>query len=188
MRLFLFFTLTLLSACAPKRMVVSMEDYQGVPENGYVKDVNNHLDKYVGKWINEQNGNLTELHIKKKTLKIYEKYQKKTFFIDALVVKHKISRISDGKIIENTLSLKDDTVGEISLKSMGFGLQIPDLIFFYIGKCGVGSTTIRTKLVNRNLFYWQFNPLITDAQRKQFQGKDVEVRLPVGNKVMFRRK
>ena len=68
----------------------------------YFKDVNNHLDKFVGTWIGNYDNNTLELEIT-----ILENQLNRWISYDKLLIKYKITD-SNGNEIVNTLNMFDD--------------------------------------------------------------------------------
>ena len=94
----------------------------------YIKDVNNKLDNFVGRWRGEINGKTYEIVTEKYTRDIPELGRKK----DVLLMRYQI-RNSSGGTIENTLDLPVESPYVVK----GYYLNADtSYVFTYVGKEG----------------------------------------------------
>jgi len=90
--------------------VVPLEEYYNyrtdanldMSDVSYFKDVNNHLDKFVGTWIGNYDNNTLELEIT-----ILENQPSRWQNYDILLIKYKITD-NNGNEIVNTLNMFDN--------------------------------------------------------------------------------
>ncbi len=89
------------------QMIIPVEDFYKfdqpeLPENSYIKDVNNVLDKFEGTWKGTYDNKNYEINIVKSTFNnVKLKYKK-----DRLLLRYKITDINN-KILKNTLNIPD---------------------------------------------------------------------------------
>ncbi|WP_295204107.1 DUF6705 family protein [uncultured Chryseobacterium sp.] len=87
-------------SCKAQQVYPLNADYEEVPQNSYLKDLNNELTPYVGVYKANFNGNETTLYITKQEQKL-EKTGQKNYYMDALVIKY-IIKNSTGLILQDT--------------------------------------------------------------------------------------
>ncbi|WP_152560987.1 DUF6705 family protein [Flavobacterium sp. ASV13] len=125
----------------------------GIPDNIYLKDVNNLLTKYIGTWKGTYQDKNYTLYITKATSK-YE-----TITWDMLLIRYLITT-SNGNVLENTQNLPDNNTYIIEGSYFGKDLAVYALDF--TGKnamCGnAGTIFIRTKNATNTLMSFGFEP------------------------------
>ncbi|TCN52539.1 hypothetical protein D0809_00375 [Flavobacterium circumlabens] len=165
--------------------VEKMGDYidagDGIPDNTYLKDVNNLLTKFVGTWKGNYQGKDYTLYISKTTSK-YE-----TITRDRLLIRYLITS-SNGSVLENTQSIPDNSPYIIAGSYFSKDLAVYALNFG--GKnslCGnAGTVFIRTKNAANTLMSLGFEPnkiMISEDTCPGF--KLAELTFPRNNSIML---
>ena len=137
--------------------VEKMGDYidagDGIPENTYLKDVNNLLAKYVGTWKGSYQDKNYILFISKTT----SKYG--TITSDKLLMRYLITS-SNGALISSTQNLSDNSPYIIEGSYFGKDLAVYALDFSGNNSmCGnAGTVFIRMKNVANTLLSFGFEP------------------------------
>lgn len=150
----------LLAVSCKAQTIVPVEkaiDYRragdGIPDNTYLKDVNNLLTKYVGTWKGGLAGKNYTLYISKSI----SKYESVTF--DELLIRYLITS-SNGTILEDTRTLPDSS--PYIIKGAYFGKDLASYAFNYAGKnsqCGnAGTVFSRMKNTTNTLMYFNIEP------------------------------
>lgn len=137
--------------------VEKMGDYidggDGIPENTYLKDVNNLLSKYVGTWKGSYQGKNYTLFISKTT----SKYG--TITSDKLLMRYLITS-SNGAFIASTQSLSD--ISPYIIEGSYFGRDLIVYALDFSGNnsmCGnAGTVFIRIKNAANTLMSFSFEP------------------------------
>ncbi|MDR2236636.1 MAG: hypothetical protein LBE92_10970 [Chryseobacterium sp.] len=151
---------------------------ENVVPNGYVKDINNELDPFVGIYKTNFQDNEIILHISKMEYKL-EKRAKKTYYSDVLIIKYIIKNAA-GTILQST---QNDS--EIRLYSNKVFQNTA--IFYYMGtNCNVGNGKIYLKKTNTTELLWDYRPnsMILDQQNCP-GNQDTKVYLPVTKDLIF---
>jgi hypothetical protein len=125
----------------------------GIPDNTYLKDVNNLLPKYVGTWAGTLGGKNYTLYITKYT------YKFNTITRDVLLTRYLITS-SNGDILEDTRNLPDDS--PYVIEGDYFSKDLASYASNYIGKnsqCGnKGTVFIRIKNTTNTQVLVTFEP------------------------------
>lgn len=148
----------------------------GIPDDTYLKDVNNLLGKYVGTWKGTFGGNNYTFYITKYTSKL----DKVTH--DELLIRYLITT-SNGSILEDTRNLPDD--GAYVIEGDYFSKDTTYYVLNYAGKnsqCGnKGTVFIRMKNATNTEMHLSFEPdkiMISEDVCPEF--KLAELTLPKG--------
>lgn len=129
-------------------------DYDEVPNNSYLKDLNNNLDPYIGNYKANYNGKEITLYITKVNDKL-EKFPQKVFYRDALVIKYIVKTVS-GVILQDT---QNNNIPNIELYSTRIRSYDSSVIFYYSGtNCGVGWGTVLLKKINNTQISFLYQP------------------------------
>ncbi|MFY0630972.1 MAG: hypothetical protein JXR05_11360 [Flavobacteriaceae bacterium] len=128
-------------SCKTQQVIIPVEkhiEYQNdeieFPNNAYLKDVNNLLDKYVGVWKKTQNNKIYEFHVIKVARESNDEYMQ--FKKDELEIRYKITNAVTGNVIVDTTILNE---GPYVIKGKHFNLDKTVYSLYYIGlnnKCG----------------------------------------------------
>ncbi|WBV56646.1 hypothetical protein PFY10_20910 [Chryseobacterium daecheongense] len=151
-------------SCKAQQQYPLNTDYEDIPNNSYLKDLNHELDPYVGKYKANYQGNEIIIFITKVDNKL-EKSTHKSYFTDALVVKY-IIKNSSGTILQDTQSMVLNNDSYFNIVSIGTRPTLGDIIFIYDGtNCGIGWGKIILKKINSNQISWEYKPnsLVIDA-------------------------
>lgn len=143
----------------------------GIPDNTYLKDVNNLFGKYTGTWKGSYGGKNYTLFITKYTYT----FEKVTF--DELRIRYLITS-SNGTILENTQSLPDTSPYIITGSYFGKDLAVYALDFSGKNtKCGnAGTVFIRIKNTANTLMSFGFEPdkiMISDQDCPGFKAAEL---------------
>ncbi len=79
-------------------------NYEEVPNNAYLKDLNNELNPYIGIYKANFEGNEITLYITKDIYKFFDLYSKK-YYQDVLSIKY-IVKNSSGTVLQDTKNMK----------------------------------------------------------------------------------
>ncbi|WP_144283910.1 DUF6705 family protein [Chryseobacterium echinoideorum] len=94
MKNIILFTILLLTLSCKAQIYPLNTSPSDVPDNGYIKDTNNELDKYVGVWKGSWNGKTVYLELRK--IKYYSQMGK--LYMDRIFGERKI--INSGGVVE----------------------------------------------------------------------------------------
>ncbi|WP_312994656.1 hypothetical protein [Chryseobacterium flavum] len=158
---------------------------ENIPQNAYVKDLNNELTPYIGTYKSIYQGNEIFLFITKEDHKL-TKRMKKVFYRDALVIKY-IVKNSSGIILQDTQNMVLDNESFFNIVSIGTRPSSGDIILGYNGtNCGIGWGKIILKKINATQISWEYRPnsSLIDAATCP-QGTDKKVYLPVTKDLIF---
>ncbi|MCL8537064.1 DUF6705 family protein [Chryseobacterium gallinarum] len=153
-----------------------------IPANAYVKDLNNELSPYIGTYKANFKDNEITLFITKEENKL-EKSSKKTYFMDALIVKYIVKK-STGTILQDT---KNNNSVNNQLYSIGTRPYQNSVIFYYSGtNCRVGWGKIILKKTEINKISWEYRPNdITLDNSTCPAGTDINIYLPETKDLIF---
>lgn len=125
----------------------------GIPDNTYLKDVNNLLSKYIGTWKGAYSDKNYTLYITKYT------YTFKTRTCDVLLIRYLITS-SNGTILEDTRNLSSES--PYVIEGDYFSKDLASYASNFTGKnssCGNGGTVfIRIKNSANTLMSFGFEP------------------------------
>ncbi len=110
--------------------VASEDGFMGNNDYVYVKDVNNILPKFIGTWKGTYNNKTHEFKVERTTIDDDELKE------DILLLRYKITNNSNGSVVENTLSLTNES--PFVMKN-GYVDKDGGYVYSYIGKevaCG----------------------------------------------------
>ncbi|MFY0630973.1 MAG: hypothetical protein JXR05_11365 [Flavobacteriaceae bacterium] len=140
-------------SCKAQQVIIPVEKYIEYqkneiefPEGGYLKDVNNLLDKYLGIWRKTQNNKIYEFHV----VKITRSSETRDLKMDELEIRYKITNATTGDVIVDTTILND---GPFIIKGKHFNLDKTVYSLSYIGlnsKCGQNGTVFIEALPANN--------------------------------------
>ena len=178
---FLFVLVNLIN-CKAQQTFPLNTDYLTVPNNSYLKDLNNELSSFTGIYKGFFEGKEVTLYITKKEYDL-EKRTKKTYYTDVLEIKFTIKNPS-GIIVQNT---QNTNLSINKIRSMGTKPQFNAVIFDYSGtNCNVGWGIISIRKINPTQIYWDYNPnsILLDAASCP-GNPDTKVYLPVTKDLIF---
>ena len=131
--------------------------FKNVPENSYMKDLDNLLPPYVGTYKATYQGNEITLYITKEDKKLKISSKNKKYYQDVLHIKYTVKKLSTGAILQNT---QNGTTQGNEIKSIGtYVFDNNAIAFIYSGtNCGVGNGSIKLKKPADNQVSWSFYP------------------------------
>lgn len=177
----LFFTIITLISCSAQTYPLNT-DYETIPDNSYLKDINNELLPYIGVYKSHFNNNEISLFITKVDKKFENSINKK-YFMDILSVKYVI-KDTLGRILQDT---QTGLTNRNIIESMGTNPEKGIVYLSYLGtNCNVGWGKIILKKINSNQISWSYYPnssVLTDANCPG--NPDVTVYLPVVENLIF---
>ncbi|WP_027388186.1 DUF6705 family protein [Chryseobacterium gregarium] len=182
LRIVIFILLTNFISCKAQQVYPLNADYEEVPQNSYLKDLNNDLLPYIGIYKTNFNGNEITLYINKQEQKL-EKTGQKNYYMDALVIKY-IVKNSTGTVLQDT---KNNNYPNIELYSIGTTPAQNRVDFIYTGtNCNVGWGDIYLKKLNANQISWEYRPDdITTTAAKCPPTLDTTIYLPETEGLIF---
>jgi len=173
--------ITLIS-CKAQQIYPLNADYEEVPQNSYLKDLNNELNPYIGTYKANFNGNEITLFINKQEHKLEESSQK-NYYIDALIIKY-IVKNSSGIVLQDT---QNNNLNIAALYSIDIDSTENTISFVYSGtNCNVGFGGIKLKKINTTQISWEYRPNdITTTAAKCPPTLDTTIYLPETKDLIF---
>ncbi|KQT24228.1 hypothetical protein ASG22_09435 [Chryseobacterium sp. Leaf405] len=155
---------------------------ENIPQGGYVKDLNNELNPYVGTYRTNFNGNEITLFITKQENK-YTKRVNKTYFMDVLVMKY-IIKNSSGQILQDT---QNGVTQLNTIESIRSRPNQNTVILYYEGtNCGVGWGKIILKKINATQVSWFYGGNHSMINDQNCSGNpDTTIYLPDEETIIF---
>lgn len=152
--------------------------FDEVPNQGYVKDLNNELDPYIGKYIAMDNGKTIELNITKHLKNQESSGKNRKYFKDILKIKIAIKDYLGNVIYENFTHPKD------KFKSIFIMPTRDTLVFYYSGtNCAVGWGRVFLKKLNATQIQWNYKP--ESARTEKCPNADLTLYLPQTKDLIF---
>ncbi|MFY7814721.1 MAG: DUF6705 family protein [Chryseobacterium taeanense] len=182
LRTVIFLLITNFISCKAQQVYPLNADYEEIPQNSYLKDLNNELTPYVGVYKANFNGKETTLYITKQEQKL-EKTGQKNYYMDALVIKY-IIKSSTGVILQDT---KNNNYPNIELYSIGTTPAQNTVNFIYTGtNCHVGWGDIYLKKINATQISWEYRPDdISSTSQSCPNNLDTTIYLPETKDLIF---
>jgi len=159
---------------------------ENIPQNAYVKDLNNELTPYIGIYKANYGGNEIILYITKEENRPVH-YTDQQFYRDALVIKYVVKN-SAGNILQNTQNMNFTPDQKFhTIYSTRTRPTLNTIIFNYRGtNCGVGWGDIYLKKINSTQISWEYRPddmVFTTGDCPQ--GTDKTIYLPETKDLIF---
>ncbi|MDY3344764.1 hypothetical protein PG326_07065 [Riemerella anatipestifer] len=154
-----------------------------VPKGSYMKDLNNELNSYVGRWKTVYNGKEITLI----TTKEYKVPFLDYYYRDIIVVRYEIKDTTNGNILESTLN---KIFINSKYKIEGFRIDNNEnnlRCIFFGGNCNLGNGYVFLKKQGNNQLLWSYYPQaihVTSQNEKECRG---EIYLPEGENIVFTR-
>jgi hypothetical protein len=150
-------------------------NYRTIPNNSYIKDLNNEYNKFVGTWKATLGSNEIYLYITKQENRPIT-ILNKSYFSDVLLIKYEI--LNGNQIIESTKNINIENVGIISM-----GLEIDNSVIFRYngGKCTVGWGMINTEYIDSTHLKWNYMPqstMLTNLNCPDYPAGGIKINLP----------
>ncbi|MGU3374990.1 DUF6705 family protein [Chryseobacterium sp. M5A1_1a] len=172
-------------SCKAQQQYPLNTDYEDVPNNSYLKDLNHELDPYMGTYKTNFQGNQITLLITKVENKLV-KSTHKNYYMDVLVIKY-IVKNSFGGELQNTQNMDLNNESYFNIVSMGTRPTLGDIVLGYDGtNCGIGWGKIILKKLNATQIFWDYRPnsSLIDAATCP-PGTDKTIYLPVTKDLIF---
>ncbi|KFF07881.1 hypothetical protein IX38_09295 [Chryseobacterium luteum] len=161
-------------------------DYTEIPNNSYLKDVNNELEIFVGNYVADFQDKKITLFITKQNYQFFDRGKYK-YYKDVLSVKFIIKNTS-GITLQDTQSI---TFQPNQLKNTIYSRWVESgdnkLLLYYGGtNCGVGWGDIYLKKINSTQISWEYRPndIILDDSKCP-PGTDINIYLPETKDLIF---
>lgn len=161
-------------------------DYTEVPNNSYLKDINNELNTFVGIYKSTFQGKEITIYLNKNINLFFERGNNK-YFKDALSLKY-IVKDSYGNILQNTQNM---SIPSQQIRHTIFSQWVENngntLLLYYGGtNCGVGWGSILLTKINSTQISWEYRPgdTILDSSRCP-TGTDITIYLPETKGLIF---
>ncbi|MDH6252831.1 hypothetical protein M2347_002558 [Chryseobacterium sp. H1D6B] len=160
--------------------------YMNLPDNSYLKDINNELVQYIGTYkANFDNKEIT-LFITKENHKFFDLKVKK-YYQDVLSIRY-IVKNSSGIILQNTQNMNfQPNQLRFAIYSTKTRPTQNTIIFYYGGtNCSVGWGDIFLKKINDTQISWEYRPddIILDSSKCP-SGTDINIYLPETKDLIF---
>ncbi|MBW3522612.1 DUF6705 family protein [Chryseobacterium sp. NKUCC03_KSP] len=156
-----------------------------IPANAYVKDLDNELTPYIGKYKTNYQGNEITLFITKEENRP-TKRMNKNFYRDALSIRY-IVKNSSGIVLQNTQNMNIGNQTYFNIVSIGTIPALGNVTLGYDGtNCGIGWGEIILKKLNPTQISWEYRPnsLVIDSATCP-PSTDKTVYLPVTKDLIF---
>ncbi|WP_294205054.1 DUF6705 family protein [uncultured Chryseobacterium sp.] len=178
--------LFLTTACKAQQIYPLKTDYTEIPQNSYLKDIQNELDFYVGKWKANFNGNTMTIFITKEIHRFFNGTKYK-YYKDVLSVRYIIQN-SSNVVLQDTQSLSF-TPEQIkhSIYSQWAEDNGNTILLYYGGtNCGVGWGNVSLKKISSTQLSWEYIPNSTIIDNvKCPPGTDTTIYLPETKDLIF---
>ncbi|WP_312397882.1 DUF6705 family protein [Chryseobacterium sp.] len=173
---FLYLFIILISSINCKAQQYPLNtDYDILPNNSYVKDLNNDYNSYVGTWKTILGSKEVYLYISKEQNREV-KLASKTYFSDVLLIKYKV--VINGQIVETT---ENDSLAKVKIVSDGLDLDNSVIFTTLGGKCMVGWGTILLKSIDSTHLKWNYLPesiVLTNKNCPDYPAGGIKINLP----------
>jgi len=170
-----------LYSCKAQQTYPLNTNYNNITNYSYLKDLNNELDPYIGKYEASYNGNQITLYINKQENKLIS-YGEQKFYRDVLSIKF-IIKNSSGVILQDTQSTNSQANQIYSLR---INSQLGVDLSYEGTNCSIGWGKIILKKLNATQISWEYRPnsLIIDSVTCP-PSTDKTVYLPVTKDLIF---
>jgi hypothetical protein len=171
----LYLIITLFSISCNAQQYPLDTDFTTIPNNSYIKDLNNEYSKFVGTWKASLGNKEVYLYVTKQENKPIIRLNK-NLFRDVLLIKYKV--LIDNQIVESTTNFTDDKINII-----GLGTEIDGSVTFSYtgGKCGVGWGVINTAYIDATHLKWYYQPqssMLTNKNCPDYPANGIKINLP----------
>lgn len=172
----LYLFIILISSVSCKAQQYSLNtDYETIPNNSHIKDLNNEYDKFVGTWKATLGDKEIYIYVTKQEDRPIIRLTK-NFYRDVLLIRYKI--LINNQIIESTVNSSNDSTNIISM-----GTEIDNSVAFSYegGKCTVGWGIINTEYIDSSHLNWHYQPqstVITNKNCPDYPAGGIKINLP----------
>jgi len=154
-----------------------LTDTSNIPNNSYVKDLDNEYDPFVGIWKSNLNDNVVTLKITKVIQKPLQKLDV-SYYSDVLIVQYSIQD-NNGNIIENNIS---SNLNDYKIISTLYSKKAHVVKLYYQGgQCQVGWGGINLKMIDSTHLKWNYQPestVITNKNCSDYPAGGIKINLP----------
>lgn len=174
--IFLYIIIVLFStSCKAQQQFPLNTYYENIPDNSYIKDINNEYNKFIGTWKATLGSKEVYIYITKQENRLIT-ILNKSYYSDVLLMRHEI--LNNNQIIESTKNTNIENIGIISMR-LDFNGSV---IFRYSGgKCTVGWGTINTEYIDSTHLKWNYQPqstVITNKNCPDYPAGGIQINLP----------
>ncbi|WP_131701380.1 DUF6705 family protein [Chryseobacterium sp. FH2] len=171
---FLYLFIALISVACKAQQYSLNTDYENIPNNSHIKDLNNEYNKFVGTWKATLGNKEIYIYVTKQEDRLISRLTK-TFFRDVLLIRYKV--LISNQIVENTTSFTNENINIISMAT-----EDNSVIFTYTGgKCTVGWGIISTEYIDSTHLKWNYQPqstMITNKNCPDYPAGGIKINLP----------
>ncbi|KMQ69561.1 hypothetical protein ACM39_00395 [Chryseobacterium sp. FH2] len=172
---FLYLLISLFSISCKAQQYPLNTNYSQIPNNAYIKDLNNDLNKYVGNWNVSVGSKQIHLYITKQENRPIN-LMSKSYFSDVLVIKYEI--LVNNQIVEST---KNFTLENANITSIDLDIDGSIIFDYEGGKCGVGSGMIDVTYIDSTHLKWNYQPestMLTNKNCSDYPAEGIKINLP----------
>lgn len=181
----LFIFIISMTACKAQEYPLN-SSYMNLPDNSYLKDLNNELSPYVGTYKANFGGNEITLFITQQNHKLFDLKVKK-YYQDVLSVAY-IVKNSSGNVLQNTQNMNfQPNQLRFTMYSTKTKSSQNTVIFYYGGtNCSVGWGDVILKKIDSTQISWEYRPndIILDDSKCP-PGTDINIYLPETKDLIF---
>ncbi|WP_146897117.1 DUF6705 family protein [Chryseobacterium lathyri] len=171
---FLYLVIVLISMSCKAQQYPLNTYYEDIPDNAYIKDLNNEYNKYIGDWKAVIGNKEIYLYITKQNNRSINVLNK-PYYSDVLLIKYKV--LVDNQIVENTTNFSNENINIVSMAT-----EDNSVIFTYTGgKCTVGWGMINTEYIDSSHLKWNYQPqstVITNKNCPDYPANGIKINLP----------
>ena len=184
MKKIIFFTILIVSvSCKSQQTFPLNTDFDNVPQNSYLKDLNNELNAYIGIYKASFQDKEITLFITKETMKYFNALH---VYKDALSIRY-IVKNPTGTILQDTQNMAfQANQYKYTIFSQGT-YPNQNIVWFNYGgtNCRVGWGAIELKYLNTTQISWEYRPNNTILGYDCPANADKTVYLPVTKDLIF---
>jgi len=182
--IFLITSLLISLFCKSQQVYPLNTDFDNVPQNSYIKDINNELNPLIGTYKATYESKEITLFITKETKKFL---QSLNIYQDILSVKY-IIRNQSGVVLQNTQNMTFQT-NQLKHTIFSHGTYPnKNVVWFNYGgtNCGVGWGAVELKKLTSTQLSWEYRPndMILDDSKCP-PGTDIKIYLPETKDLIF---
>ncbi|KMQ69560.1 hypothetical protein ACM39_00390 [Chryseobacterium sp. FH2] len=166
-----------LYSCQAQQIYPLLTDTSNLPNNSYVKDLDNEYNSFEGTWKSNLNDRIVTLKITKVLQKPLQKLNI-SYYLDVLIVQYSIQD-NNGNIIENNIS---SNLNDYKIISTVYSKKAQVAKLYYEGgKCQVGWGGISLKMIDSAHLKWNYQPestVITNKNCPDYPAGGIKINLP----------
>ncbi|WP_100075951.1 DUF6705 family protein [Chryseobacterium camelliae] len=175
-----------LISCKAQQTYPLLTSLDNIPNMSHIRDTNNELQSFVGKYVSTYNGNQITLYITKENNKFFD-YGNQKVYRDVLSVKY-IVKNSSGIILQDTknMSFQQDDLS-YAIYSLWVTENGTKAELIYSGtNCSVGFGSINIKKISATEISWEYRPNdVTTTADKCPPNLDTTIYLPITKDLIF---